>query len=290
MSGADVRTLTPAALRSWPLPDPDGDKSSRGTVLVVGGARATPGAVLLAGTAAMRAGAGKLQLATVEGVTGPLGIAVPEAMVVALPETERGAVSGDLPDALLDLLPRADVVVVGPGLVDVDETERVLAGVLQHADDGAQVVIDAYALAALARSPELAKGRSSWPVLTPNTGEGAQLLGRELKDDLVEEAREIARRYGCVVSLFGHVADPDGAAWHDETADSGLGTSGSGDVAAGLAAGLLARGADPAQAACWAVHVHAAAGQRLAVEHGRTSYLAREIVDGIAPALAALVV
>jgi ADP-dependent NAD(P)H-hydrate dehydratase len=91
-----------------------------------------------------------------------------------------------------------------------------------------------------------------------------------------------------VVSLFGHVADPASGAWRDETADSGLGTSGSGDVAAGLVGGLLARGASPSQAACWAVHVHAAAGQRLAVERGRTSYLAREIVDGIAPALAAL--
>ena len=74
----------------------------------------------------------------------------------------------------------------------------------------------------------------------------------------------------------------------DETASSGLGTSGSGDVLAGLVAGLLARGAEPAQAACWAVHVHAAAGQRLAVDRGRTSFLAREIVDGIAPALTAL--
>ncbi|RYE60322.1 MAG: NAD(P)H-hydrate dehydratase, partial [Hyphomicrobiales bacterium] len=150
MSTSDVRTLTPAALRAWPLPDPDGDKSSRGTVLVVGGARATPGAVLLAGTAAMRAGAGKLQLATVESVTTALGIAVPEAMVIGVPETPRGAVSRELPHALLDVLPRADVLVVGPGLVDVDESEAVLERVLAEAADDVAVVIDAYALAALA--------------------------------------------------------------------------------------------------------------------------------------------
>jgi ADP-dependent NAD(P)H-hydrate dehydratase len=288
MTKADVQILTPGLLRSWPLPSPSGDKSSRGTVLVVGGSRFTPGAVLLAGTAALRAGAGKLQLATTESTAAALSIAVPEAMVVGLPETESGAVHARPTDQLIDMVGAADVVLVGPGLIDVDETAALLEIVVDAMGDDTSIVVDAYALGALSKRPDLLDGCGARAVLTPNQGEGARLLDRDLGDDLDEEAATIASTYDSVVSLFGHIAEPGGSAWRDETAETGLGTSGSGDVLAGLAAGLLARGADPAQAACWAAYVHAAAGQGLAVEIGRMSYLAREIVDAIAPALAAL--
>jgi ADP-dependent NAD(P)H-hydrate dehydratase len=279
---SDVRVLTPAVLRDWPLPAPNGDKSTRGTVLVVGGSRTTPGAALLAGEAALRAGAGKLQIATAESVAVTLAVRVPESMVVGLSETPSGAVAADPDDGL------GDVVLFGPGLVDEDEIAGLLDIVLDAADDETGLVVDALALRVLAERPDLLRGRSPLPVLTPNQSEGAALMGRDLSDDLDAETAELAERLGCVVSMFGHVADPDGRAWCDETAGSGLGTSGSGDVAAGVAAGLLARGAEPAQAASWATHVHAAAGQRLSVERGRTAYLAREIVDGLAPALGAL--
>ncbi|MET1039085.1 MAG: NAD(P)H-hydrate dehydratase [Aeromicrobium sp.] len=288
MTPHDVEPLTPARLRSWPLPSPGGDKSSRGTVLVIGGSRFTPGAVLLAGTAALRAGAGKLQLATTESTAAALSIAVPEALVMGLPENEAGAARGWADDHLVDLARAADVVLFGPGLVDVDETGALLDTVVDEIGADTSLVVDAYALGALAKRPDLLRGRDRRAVLTPNVGEGAWLLDRDLGDDLDAESGAIAGAYDSVVTLFGHVAEPGGSSWRDETAEAGLGTSGSGDVLAGLTAGLLARGAEPAQAACWAVHVHAAAGQRLAVERGRTSYLAREIVDGIAPALAAL--
>lgn len=288
MSVREVISLTPAFLREWPLPAPHGDKHSRGTVLIVGGSRSTPGAVILAGTAAMRAGAGKLQIATTESTAPALGVAVPEAMVLGLPETPIGNVAAGPPQQLLDLASSADVVVIGPGLFDGDETDQVLAAVLGSIGEETSVVIDACALASVTRRPAVLEGCADRVVLTPNQGEGAGLLDRELSDDLDAEAAAIAEKYSCVVSLFGHIADPDGGSWRDETADNGLGTSGSGDVAAGMVGGLLARGAEPAQAACWGINVHAAAGQRLAVERGRTSYLAREIVDGIAPALAAL--
>lgn len=288
MNARDVEVLTPERLRSWALPEPEGDKSSRGTVLVIGGSRFTPGAVLLAGTAALRAGAGKLQLATTESNAAALSIAVPEALVIGLAETDTGAVAGDPPRQLVDLAGEADVVLIGPGLIDVDQTGKLLDAIVDAVGEDTALVVDAYALGALSERHSLLRGRSTRPVLTPNQGEAAKLLGRDLGDDLNEEAAAVADTFDCVVSLFGHVASPDGAGWRDETGDSGLGTSGSGDVLAGLVAGLLGRGTEPAQAACWAAHVHAAAGERLAVELGRTSYLAREIVDGIAPALAAL--
>ena len=93
-------------------------------------------------------------------------------------------------------------------------------------------------------------------------------------------------RYEAVVSLYGHVAAPDGRGWREESGDAGLGTSGSGDVLAGLLAGLLSRGADPAQAACWGSFAHSVSGQRLIPRYGRIGFLARELLDEIPRTLA----
>jgi hydroxyethylthiazole kinase-like uncharacterized protein yjeF len=276
MPNRSEEVITPRLLREWPLPDPQGDKKSRGTVLVVGGAKDTPGAVLLAGVSALRAGAGRLQMAVEASTATALSIAVPEAKVIGLPDD----------DQLRRLAGSADVLAVGPGLDDVEDTARLLREVLDVARDDAAVVLDAYALGALSKNPGLSKGRPQRFVLTPNVTEAEFLLGREPGDDLAAEARTLAGRYEAVVSLYGHIATPDGGAWREESGDAGLGTSGSGDVRAGIVAGLLGRGAEPAQAACWAAFAHAVSGQRLSGRYGRTGFLARELVDELAYTIA----
>ena len=283
---SDPHVITPQLLREWPLPQPEGDKDDRGTVLVVGGSRFTPGAVLLAGTAALRAGAGRLQLATTDDNAQALSIAVPEAKVVGLPSTESGSVDADEPEHVLELASHADVVAIGPGLDDAEQTATLLRHVVDAMAGDARLVVDAYALGALGANPDLLGDHASRTVLTPNIGEAGRLLGREPGDDLDAEAAAVAERFGAVVSLYGHVGEPGGGAWRDENADVGLGTSGSGDVLAGIMAGLLARGASPAQAACWGTYVHAMAGQRLVTRMGRTGYLARELVDEVAATIA----
>lgn len=87
MATARVRTLSAAALRALPLPSPGGDKEQRGRVLIVGGSMRVPGAALLAGEAALRAGAGKLQIATAASVAPGMALAVPEALVLGLAQT-----------------------------------------------------------------------------------------------------------------------------------------------------------------------------------------------------------
>ncbi|GAA0728621.1 NAD(P)H-hydrate dehydratase [Dactylosporangium roseum] len=274
--------ITPGLLRGWRLPEREGGKETRGTVLVIGGSRNTPGAVLLAGIAALRAGAGRLQLAVTESSATALSIAVPEAKVVGLPETAEGSVSGDVPEHLLRLVAEADVVAVGPGLDSVPETIAMLRATLAEAAPSTAFVLDAYALGALSKQPGLLKGEERPVVLTPNLVEAGHLLGEAPGDDLAAVAVTLAGRYRAAVTLHGHVAAPDGRTWREESGDVGLGTSGSGDVLAGVAAGLLARGAEPAQAACWASFAHAVSGQRLAPRYGRTGFLARELLDEIA--------
>ncbi|SCF10547.1 yjeF C-terminal region, hydroxyethylthiazole kinase-related [Micromonospora coriariae] len=285
-SPSDVQVITPGLLRNWELPVPTGGKESRGTVLVVGGSRFTPGAVLLAGVAALRAGAGVLQLTAAESTAATLSVQVPEALVIGLPETRTGAVAADGDGQLGELIGHADVVALGPGLKGIDETRELLRLVLDAAGPRTPLVLDAYALGALSHEPELLVGSGRPVVLTPNVTEAGHLLGRDPGDDLDAEAAELAVRYEAVVSLHGHLATPDGRRWREESGDAGLGTSGSGDVLAGLLAGLLSRGAEPAQAACWAAFAHAVSGQRLIPRHGRIGFLARELLDEIPRTLA----
>lgn len=153
------------------------------------------------------------------------------------------------------------------------------------ADRDTVLVLDAYALGALAGHPRLA---GSGPrILTQNIEEAARLLGREVRD-LDVDSRELARRYRATVSCFGRVAAPDGRLFAVADGGPGLGTSGSGDALAGAITGLAARGADPVKAAVWGTYLHAAAGESLTREVGPLGFLASEIVDRLTAELTAL--
>src|SRR5437764_7671545 len=116
--GEEGRALvvTPRLLRRWPLPRPDaaGDKEERGRVLVVGGSPEMPGAVILAATAALRSGAGKLRIATCRSVAPWVAASIPEARVFALPETGTGAIDPSAADELVDRIDAVDAALIGP--------------------------------------------------------------------------------------------------------------------------------------------------------------------------------
>ncbi|MGO4299491.1 NAD(P)H-hydrate dehydratase [Leifsonia sp. RAF41] len=277
--------VTPELLRAWPLPEPSGSKRSRGEVLVVGGALRSPGAAMLAGRAALRVGAGRLTLAVGASVAAQVAVAVPESGVVPLPETSGGSVRGaGVREAAPDLA-GADAVLIGPGLDDATETARMLRHASRAAGRDAVLVLDAFALGALAGHPRLAGDGPR--ILTPNTEEASRLLGREV-DDLDADTRELAHRYRAVVCCFGRIASPDGRLFTVGNGDTGLGTSGSGDALAGAITGLAARGAEPLQAAVWGTYLHAAAGRSLTESAGRLGFLASEIVDRLTIELNAL--
>ncbi|WP_457946198.1 ADP-dependent NAD(P)H-hydrate dehydratase [Pseudarthrobacter sp. alpha12b] len=300
-SGATL--VTPSLLREWPLPAPGSDKYSRGSVLVVGGARATPGAALLAGVSALRAGAGKLTLAVAGSVAVQLGVAVPECGAIGLPETPQGSVKPEL-DAISSYLDGADTLLVGPGLDDPDLAGELLQAMLKReaghdgggtsggaagGQGGPAVVLDAYALGALVPLEDQLGPWRGRLILTPNPTEAGILLGRDV-DNLEKDLAEISARFGAVVSCQGLISQPPGLnpdepeLWKITTGYGGLGTSGSGDVLAGAIAGLRARGTTGAQAACWGTHLHAAAADRLASRLGPLGFLARELADEL-PAL-----
>jgi ADP-dependent NAD(P)H-hydrate dehydratase len=272
--------ITPEALRAWALPAPGSSKRSRGTVLVAGGSPSTPGGAMLAGLAALRVGSGVLALAVARSVASAVAAAVPEASVFGL-----RLLDGEDGDDFDELTSGRDVVLVGPGLDDPDRAAALVNEILDHAAPETRFVLDAFALGVLSetKDQDVLSGRA---VLTPNPAEAARLLtagAGELADRPDEDvAEDIASRFGVVVSYQDAVASADGRRWTVPRGHPGLGTSGSGDVLAGAITGLMARGAELEQAACWGTYLHKVAGERL----GHLGFLARELATELAAVLA----
>lgn len=276
---SEPREVTPRLLRSWPLPEPGNSKYARGRVAVLGGAARTPGAAQLCAVAALRVGAGHLSLGVASQVATAVAVATPEAGVTALPSSEDGSILGTGLESFATALQQADALVVGPGLDSPEDTAVVVAQVIQLIGPHTSLVVDAFALGSLPSLLPLDPKLAERTVLTPNDTEAGLLLGRPLGDDLVADVGSLAQEFGTVVACHDLVAHPDGRMWRVSVGHSGLATSGSGDVLAGAVGGLLARGAEPAQAACWAKYVHAAVGERLGAQVGGIGFLAREIPD-----------
>jgi hydroxyethylthiazole kinase-like uncharacterized protein yjeF len=268
--------VTPQLLREWGLPDPGDSKKSRGQVIVVGGSRSTPGAVLLAGEAALRVGAGRLGMLVPPAAEPGLGTVMPEAAVLLLPTRASDPIGDDVADELES----ADAVLIGPGFDDPDQTRGTLLAV---AEPGMKcLILDAFALGVLPDFP-----RDDLPealILNPNHEEAGILLGRDLSDDPVADLLELAQRFDAVVNCYGVIAAPDGSVWQVGDGGAGLGTSGSGDVLAGAITGFAARGVEPSHAAVWGSWTHARAGDRL-TERAGLGFLARELAAELAPAL-----
>jgi ADP-dependent NAD(P)H-hydrate dehydratase len=286
--------ITPALLRRLALPEVDGryGKESRGCVLVVGGSDQIPGAVVLAATAALRAGAGKVQVATSRRVAPWIAVSVPEARVVGLRQARSGELAPGAAGSLRAEMQACDVLLIGPGMVDARAGIELVRRCLR-ASAGPALIVDAAPLDAFRgrRSP---RSRARPTVLTPHAGEMARLCGISREAVLaapLQIAREAAVHLGVVIALKGartYVAGPDGSVFHNVAGNDGLGVSGSGDTLSGIIAGLCARGADAMRATVWGVYLHARAGDLLARRIGPDGFLARELLAEIPRLMARL--
>jgi hydroxyethylthiazole kinase-like uncharacterized protein yjeF len=265
-----------ALLRRWQLPDLTNaeGKEDRGRILIVGGSREIPGAALLAAYASLRAGGGKLHIAAPIDVAPAMAIAMPEARVSGLPSTSDGEIKSST-DPLCAAIEQCDALLIGPGMAASKTTQRFVESCIPHAK---HTVLDAGALAAVAAGAS---------VITPHHGEMASLCDcdkEHVARDPAGIALRVARERDLVVVLKGsvtHIATPNNEVFVHRGGSIGLGTSGSGDVLAGVMAGLIAQGAAADQAAVWGVVLHGEAGATLAATVGQLGFLAREIADEI---------
>jgi hydroxyethylthiazole kinase-like uncharacterized protein yjeF len=286
-----ARPLELGWLHDHPLPLPQGetDKNSRGRVLVLGGCLTVPGGLRLTAEAALRAGAGKVRVGTVEAAALPLGVLLPEAGVVGLPTDADGEI--DVGGGLSGIdLGRCDALVLGPAMSSAERASQLVGAVLEE-EHGAGLLIDAAALMSLAPHAERLRGLPQHALLTPHTGEMAGMLECDadaITRDPQAAARKAARRFGAVVVLKGGtswIADPDGALFCYAGGNVGMATGGSGDVLSGIAGALLARGCEPLQAALWSVWLHGEAGRRCVETIGPLGFLARDMLGFIPPVM-----
>ena len=246
-------------------------KGTSGRVLIVGGGAGMPGAVRMAGVAAMRAGAGLVTVAAAEqNLTAVIG---PHPELIYLPVTADSRLD--------DALRAADVVAIGPGLGTADFGRRLWAQLLRATRPA--VVVDADALNLLAMEP--ARLPDDW-ILTPHPGEAARLLGTEVRavqSDRVAAVRALHDRYGAVCVLKGAgslIASGEGGdaeLWICDRGNPGMATAGMGDVLTGVIAGLRAQLKDSARAARLGVLVHALAGDS-AARGGQRGLMASDVL------------
>ena len=273
-----------------PLPKVvEGDKYTHGTLLVIAGTREISGAAAICANAALRAGSGKITIATVESVAPQLGMAVPEARVIALSETREGSFARSTVAKLAGLAAEHDAVVAGPGMSPTPVATSLAASLCAA---GRPLALDAALLRGLAPAVHHARAADIPPILLPHSGEMASLIGcnpDEVDADPLACGHEAARRYDALVLVKGpesHVVTPSGDAWKYKGGGPGLGVSGSGDTLAGILGALLARGTRPLDALLWSVWLHGEAGALLARKVGPIGFFAREIAGEVPGLLA----
>lgn len=262
----------------------DGNKGTFGKVLLVAGSRNMAGAAVLAARAAYRMGAGMVKAATPEENRVILQGTVPEALM------ETGE---DLTESLNEW---ADVVIVGPGLGKDERARRLLGQVIEGCS--LPLVVDADGLNLLAETPKLLdvlgrQGKSEDEmagrkiILTPHVGELSRLTGlpvNVLKRDLSKAGQELAGRvHGVVVAKDARTftCGEDMPVCVNLTGNSGMATAGSGDVLAGMIAGLLGQGMDAFEAASVGVYLHGMAGDAAASRLGQHACMAGDIVEAL---------
>lgn len=271
---ADVLPLDSDWLRANPLPLPDlhADKNGRGRVFIVGGCSEMPGGLLLTAEAALRAGAGKVQVGTVRSAALAFGAA------------------DDVVDRACE---RCDAVIAGPAMGCGEAAGRLVDRLMATRDE-LPLVLDASALMTLPGRATALVQRRIPAILTPHIGEMAAMLDCDadaVEADRTAAVRRAAQLYGAVVVLKGStslIADREGALFAYAGGGVGLATGGSGDVLAGIAAGLSARGASQREAALWAVWLHGEAGRRCAEQIGPLGFLARELLAHVPGLMRAL--
>jgi NAD(P)H-hydrate epimerase len=260
-------------------------KGDFGHVLIVGGSRSKPGAVLMAGTAALRSGAGLVTVATAAGAAPAVVSHTPELMTLPATEEPDGSMGASSFD--MTALDGKTVVALGPGVGTNDANQALVARIVNETE--APLIVDADGLTALAAIKDW-NAKSPYLVLTPHPGEMGRLTGlssAEVQQRRVEVARSLAQAKGVYVVLKGFrtlIASPDGELLVNPTGTPAMAKGGSGDILTGMIAALLAQFQDtqPELVIAAAVYLHGLAGE-LAVAEGSEQTLAATDLLGYLP-------
>lgn len=257
----EVRALLPGRRKS-------AHKGDFGRVLSICGSRGMPGAAALAATGAVRAGAGLVTCVIPKSAYIPLASHLVEPTFCSLPENEKGTLNAAAMPRILEQMDAASVILLGCGLGHNADTEYLVDQVLHLSK--CPVVLDADGINALGSHIDILKAVNVPVILTPHPGELGRLLGltaAEVQANRIRLARQFVEDYPVTLALKGSgtlVAGRHEDLYVNTTGNPGMARGGSGDLLAGMIAGLLAQGLTPFDAARAAVYLHGLAGDSAA--------------------------
>lgn len=282
--GIDVKNEYSYSVIDKPIPkiyDKNAHKGTFGTVLTVCGSYGMCGASILSARAALTSGAGIVKSIVCDRNYSAFTSAVPEAVTIPVGTSPQGApVVYD--ETMISAVSRANSLLVGCGLGDNSDAQKVVENVLKYTN--VPTVIDADGINAVARNIRLLIDAKVPIILTPHPGEMARLLKTTISDveaNRVNYSRNFAVQYKCILVLKGAntiVASPDGEVFFNVTGNYGLAKGGSGDVLSGIIAALLANGYDPIEAALCGVYVHGEAGDNAAKRYSKRTVLPSDVI------------
>lgn len=260
-------------------------KGTFGHVFIIAGSRGFTGAAKLAGEAAARSGVGLVTVGIPRPLADVVAASLLEVMSLPLPATDAEALSAEAAGPALEFAAGKQAVVLGPGLMQHQETRSFVQAFVERCPT--PLLVDADGLNALKNALDAIKRASAPIVLTPHPGEMSRLMNRptaEIQQSRERCAREFAESSGCVVVLKGHrtvVAPPEGPVYVNPTGNSGLATGGTGDVLSGLIGGLMAQGLSTRDASLLGVYTHGLAGDIAAERMTERGMIARDVLDAI---------
>ena len=289
--------LEPREFRGLTLVRPrDAHKGNFGHALIAAGSLGKSGAAVLAGRAALRAGAGLVTVATAPEALPIVAAGMPEFMTAPLVPTKPGmAKTKTFGGAFTALAGGKSVLAMGPGLGTAPETQKWIRSVVATTD--LPVILDADALNAFADKPnELKRRKTPLLALTPHPGEMARLFGvksADVQSRRLEIAREAAARWRAHVILKGFhtiLATPDGRAFVNTTGNPGLAKGGSGDVLTGILAGLTAEfGCERWERTLGlGIYLHGLAADLARPRVGEIAMIATDVIEALPAAFADL--
>lgn len=263
------------------LPDrnPWAHKGNFGKVLLLCGSLGYTGAAYFAAMGALRCGAGLVFLGVPESIYAIEAVKLNEPIVFPLPDAE-GKLSVEAVPEILNRLPQMDTVLVGCGLGQSEGAWLVVKAVLENAK--CPVVLDADGINLVSKHMDILRRREYPTVLTPHEGEFSR-MGGTVGGDSMASAAAFAAEYGCILVLKGHrTCISDGqSSYQNQTGNPGMAVGGSGDVLAGMIAGLIGQGIAPLEASACGVWLHGAAGDLCAAEMGQYPMLPSDMLDKI---------
>ena len=261
--------------RCFPPREADTHKGTYGTVVSVCGSYGMVGAAVFAARAAYRCGAGRVVAALPQSVYPIAAVQLPEAVFAPLTDEDD--------TTLTPHLNTCNTLLIGCGCGDTEHTASQVTSLLSSVS--CPIILDADGINAAARHISVLKTAHPPLTLTPHPKELSRLLGctvAEINADRQATALKAARLFDAIVVLKGHrtvVAAPNGTVYVNETGNPGMAVAGSGDVLAGMIAGLSAQGLSPWDAAVCGVYLHGAAGDLAASRISQHALLPTDILN-----------